>query len=282
MDVSVVISTYNAPDWLGKAVWGWAAQDDRDFELVIADDGSHAATRECIVRLRGETGLTIRHVWHEDDGFRKWRILNRAIQEAGGDYCIFSDGDCVPRADFVAVHRRLARPRHFLSGGYLKLPLVVSEALTTEDVTRGRVSDAGWLRAHGMPNSYRLPRLSRRGLGAQLMDLLTTTRAGWNGHNASGWKADIIGVNGFDERMAWGGGDRELGERLANAGIRSVQIRHRAICVHLEHARGYVDEGAVRRNLAIRRETHLQRAVWTPYGIVKDASPSPAPATSEA
>ena len=107
MDVSVIVSTYNEPDWLEKAVWGWDAQSERGFELLVADDGSGPETAERIERLRAETGLTIRHVWQEDEGFRKSAILNRAIEAAEGDYLVFSDGDCIPRADFLATHTRL-------------------------------------------------------------------------------------------------------------------------------------------------------------------------------
>jgi glycosyltransferase involved in cell wall biosynthesis len=38
--ISVILSTYNAPKWLEKSLWGYAMQSDRDFEVVIADDGS--------------------------------------------------------------------------------------------------------------------------------------------------------------------------------------------------------------------------------------------------
>ena len=108
------------------------------------------------------------------------------------------------------------------------------------------------------------PRLGR------LLDALTTTKATWNGHNASGWRADIVGVNGFDERMRYGGEDREMGERMVNTGITGVQIRHRAICVHLWHERGYVREEHLRANREIRTRTVGEGIRYTPDGIVKD------------
>ncbi len=40
MRVSVVLSTYNSPNWLEKVLWGYAAQTERPEEIVIADDGS--------------------------------------------------------------------------------------------------------------------------------------------------------------------------------------------------------------------------------------------------
>ena len=76
-----------------------------------------------------------------------------------------------------------------------------------------------------------------------------------------------MAANGFDERMGYGGLDRELGERLENAGIRGKQVRHRAVCVHLFHKRGYESDRMRQHNYAVRRETEKQRLTFTPYGI---------------
>src|SRR5690554_2143218 len=107
MDISVIITTYNQPEWLEKVLWGCAVQTFPHFEIIIADDGSGPETREAIERMRSQLPMPLRHVWHEDRGFRKCEILNRAIAAASGDYLIFLDGDCIPRRDFVDVHRRL-------------------------------------------------------------------------------------------------------------------------------------------------------------------------------
>lgn len=40
MKLSVIITTYNSPVWLQKVLWGYEVQTFRDFEVVIADDGS--------------------------------------------------------------------------------------------------------------------------------------------------------------------------------------------------------------------------------------------------
>ena len=203
---------------------------------MIADDGSTTTRDECIDRLRGETKLAIRHVWHEDRGFRKCTILNRAIVESTADYLVFSDGDCIPRWDFLATHVRHARPGYFLSGGYFKLPLDLSQAITGDDILyapHDRRPVAAFARlAVGTGSRSSFP--PARGWRAARSD--HDDRRTWNGHNSSGWKADIVRVNGFDERMEWGGEDREMGERLMNHGIRGKRIRFRAVCVHLDHA----------------------------------------------
>jgi len=259
-------------------LWGYAVQSHDAFELVVADDGSTQDTLLVIARMRRKTRLDIEHVWQPDLGFRKCRVLNRAIDAARGDYLIFSDGDCIPRADFVATHVRLARRGHALSGGCIRLPRAASEAITPAEILAGRCMGAGWLWTHR-------PRLGRSALkmvwpevAGKVADWLTPTRATFNGHNASVWRTDALRVNGFDERMQYGGLDREFGERLANAGVRFRQVRHRAICLHLDHARPYVSREQWRHNDLIRNETRGQRLTWTRYGLrhvaAADAGPS--------
>lgn len=269
MTVSVVLSTYRSPKWLEKVFWGYMSQSRRDFELVIADDGSGEETAR-VIRAHSGSVIPVRHVWQRDDGFRKSRILNKAIVAARGDYLVFSDGDCVPRRDFVAVHAARAAKGRFLSGGYVKLPGDVSRAISREDVESGRCFAVRWIRSRGGRGYRRMAKLAVRGWAAAAADRITTTRPTWNGHNASGWRSDLIAANGFDERMGYGGQDRELGERLENAGVRGHTVRYRALCVHLDHDRGYADLDTIMHNKAIRRETRARGITRTPFGIDSD------------
>ncbi len=269
MRVAVILATYNAPEWLEKVLCGYGCQTWRPFEVIVADDGSDERTRQQIDASRTETGLPIKHVWHEDRGFRKSRILNRATAESTADYLIYSDGDCIPRADFVACHVEHALPGLFLSGGCVRLSATVSEALRCADIEHGRAFEPRWLRTLDPSPARGLGKLGVSRFRARLLNRLTTTRATWNGHNASGWKQDILAVNGFDERMKYGGQDRELGERLCNLGLRTRQIRYSALCLHLEHARPYVDHDRVARNRDLRAKTRRTRRSWTRYGILK-------------
>jgi glycosyltransferase involved in cell wall biosynthesis len=271
MFVSVILSTYESPDWLAKVVWGYAAQTHRDFELVIADDGSSPSTAKCIEQLCRATQLKLRHVWQPKRGFGKCRILNRAVLAADADYLIFSDGDCIPRHDFIAQHARLAASGQFLSGGIIRLHRDLSQRISADDIFSGRVASAVWLAARGCKPSRKLLRLVSPLRLATVLDTLTPTRATFNGHNASVWKQDLLRVNGFDERLGYGGLDRELGERLVNAGVRPRQIRHRAICMHLDHPRDYVDPVVVARNRQIRDENSENKSQWTPFGIYQGA-----------
>lgn len=271
LKVSIIFSTYNSPAWLEKVLWGYEHQTFRDFEIVIADDGSGEPTRKLIERYQQQSSIKIRHVWQEDDGFQKSSILNKAIEASSGDYLIFSDGDCIPRNDFVATHVQHAEPGCFLSGGYFKLPMATSTLITEQDVISGNAFHAKWLRAHGLAFTHKTIKLTPNRVLVALMDFITPTSPTWNGHNSSGWKKDLLAVNGFDETMQYGGQDRELGERLVNSKIFGKQIRHRAICIHLDHKRGYNTPDSIHKNHGIRKETRTQRKTWTANGIQKGA-----------
>jgi len=271
MRSSVILSTYNQPDWLERVLHGYACQSVDDFEIIIADDGSNDDTRARIDALRKHVPMPIQHIWQADDGFAKCRILNKAILASQTDYLIFSDGDCIPRQDFIQTHYHYREPGYFLSGGYVKLPRNVSHAITVDDIHAQHPFQLDWLFAHGLNTRKRMLKLMAGPKAARFLNAITTTKPTWNGHNASGWRNDIIAANGFDERMEYGGEDRELGERLFNKGLKSKQIRYSAICVHLDHDRGYVNQPALKKNRQIRDETAKLRRTQTEYGINQHA-----------
>lgn len=274
MSISVVISTYNHPRWLEKVLHGYTLQTFSDFELVVADDGSGEETRDVIERFRADhPKIPLNHVWHEDQGYRRQTILNLALQELSHDYLLMTDGDCVPRPDFLAVHMEQAEPGYFLSGGYCKLPIELSRQIDLDDIASGRAFDVAWLKENGLEGASQQFRLGLTSPWNTLADLLTPTKATWNNCNASGWTKDIIAVNGFNETMQYGGSDRELGERLWNSGLKSKQIRNRAICLHLDHKRGYKNAEQVAKNKALRQNVIDKKIVWCPDGIIKSPVP---------
>jgi len=221
MFASVIFTTYNHPQWLEKTLWGFSAQTYRDFEIIVADDGSGQETCDLVESLRSQIDIPIQHLWQEDNGFQKCRILNKAIVASRGEYLIFTDGDCIPHPDFVKNHVELAAEDSLLSGGYFKLPLEVARAITRQDIFSGNCTRPGWLLKHGVPFTPKIVKLFSHPVIGAILDALTITRATWNGHSSSTWKKHIITTNGFDERMQYGGQDREFGERLMNMGIKT-------------------------------------------------------------
>lgn len=267
MDVSIIISTYNSPIWLRKVLWGYEIQDDQDFEIVIADDGSDESSCREIQMIIDQSPLAIRHVWQPDRGFRKTLALNRAVGHCSHDYILFSDGDCIPRRDFVSTHKQYAEKGRFLSGGYVKLPMDLSECIGKLDILRGNVFRLAWLSSRGLPMSCKNTKLVRGDKIARFFDRMTTTRPTFNGQNSSVWKEDLVKVNGFDNRMAYGAEDSELGQRLTNLGVKGKQVRHSAVCIHLDHERNYVSEEGWKLNREILRETKIEQAKLTACGL---------------
>ncbi|MGD2068298.1 MAG: glycosyltransferase [Gemmatimonadota bacterium] len=256
MRITVVVTTYRKPRELELVLAGYGAQDDHDFDVVVADDGSGEGTAR-VVEEAARTGLDLTHVWHADRGFRKTEILNRALLDARGDYVIFTDGDCIPRADLVRTHRELARRGRYLSGGYVRLPPGISRTLDLDDVRAGRPFDPRWLRERGHRPGRRVFRLLPPGRLPGLLDRLTPTRASFNGMNSSVAVRPALEVDGFDLDFTYGGLDREFGARLRNLGLRPVQIRHRAVVLHLHHERPYRDREAQERQK--RRLAEIER-----------------------
>lgn len=267
MKTSVIFTTYNSPKWLEKVLWGFFQQTTQDFEIVIADDGSKEETKHLIERMRQETQIPIQHIWQEDDGFQKCRIMNKAVVAAKGDYVIFTDGDCIPRKDFVETHLALSEPNTYLSGGYFKLPMDISEAITKQDIEAQKPFDKNWLLSMGMKKTHKMMKLTARGAWATFLNKISPARPTWNGHSASCHKKHILAVDGFEEEMQYGGQDCEFGDRLVNNGLNAKRIRYSAICVHLDHKRGYVTPEMLAHSKKIRIQTKQEKLVKARRGI---------------
>ncbi len=229
--MAVLVSTYNRPAYLRLVLEGYRRQDDTNFALYIADDGSGAETRVLIKAFAADAPFPVRHVWHEDRGFRKCRIHNRALRRIGEDYIILTDGDCVPLPGLVAAHRRHAERACFLSGDRVLLSRTCTELLCRMGANALPDNIAGWLgmRLHGHINRL-LPLLLPVRTG-----IPNTRLKGIRGCHLSCWRDDIMRVNGFDEQFeGWGREDSDLAARLLHAGNRRCNLRGVPV-LHLWH-----------------------------------------------
>ncbi|RAJ13160.1 glycosyltransferase family 2 protein [Olleya aquimaris] len=269
LPITVIISTYNSEAWLAKVLESYRHQDYENFEVIVADDGSRETTKDLIDSFREDYPVNLRHIWHEDKGYRRQELLNKCIVQTEYDYILMTDGDCIARKDFVSTHAKYAEKGYFLSGGYLKLDMPTSEVITLKDIENENCFDTDWLKKNGSVSFKNALKINVSGILADVLDTVTPTGATFNNCNSSAWKDDLIAINGYDERMQYGGPDRELGERLFNYGIKSKQIRHKAICLHLDHPRGYKTKESLDRNLAIRKNVKDNKVIKTPYGIEK-------------
>ncbi len=233
--ISVIVTTYNREDALAAVLRSLAAQTDRHFEVVVADDGSGPATAALTDSWKGRVGRRLAHVWHADQGFRAAEIRNRAILESHGRYCLFLDGDCLVRPDFVAAHRRLAEPGCFVSGNRVLLSADMTTRVLREALRPEMWGWARWIAARGRGEVNRLSALLELPLGP----LRHLRRAAWQGArscNLAIWRSDLDRVDGFDADYAgWGKEDSDLIIRLLRSGVRRKDGNFATGVIHLWH-----------------------------------------------
>ncbi len=233
--ISVIVTTYNREDALDAALRALARQFDRNFEIVIADDGSRPDTARVIASWKARLPVPLKHVWHEHQGFRGGEIRNRGIAASDGEICIFLDGDCLAAADFIAAHRRLHEAGWFVTGNRILL----SRELTDAVLARGLE-----------PETWNFSALLRRRLRGGINRLLPTLRLplgpvrklngeSWEGAqtcNLAVSRRDLDRIDGFDcADTGWGLEDSDLVVRLLHAGVRRKDGRFATGVLHLWH-----------------------------------------------
>ncbi len=256
MQISVIIASYAKPFHLERALHGYAAQSDTNFDIIVTEDGNLSEIAEVVKSVKEKTDLSIQHLTQDDTGFRKTVALNHAINAAQGDYLIFTDDDCIPRNDVVAVHRKYAKPNQHIVGAYNRLPLEVSRRITIEDVVSQRAFSLAWLFGKGYrPTRGFLRMIIPRWLG-NIMDLRGPLDPGrFPGGHSSCNKQDAIDVGGFDETMRYGLEDREFGTRLHHKGVIGRRIKNSTFMLHLEHSRPYCNMDEFYENKKILQKT---------------------------
>jgi glycosyltransferase involved in cell wall biosynthesis len=232
---AVIVTTYNRPDALAAVLDAYAEQDTHDFELLVADDGSTADTREVVEACARRAPHRVRHVWQDDRGFRAGAARNRALAQTRAPYVIFTDGDCIPPRFFVRRHLELAEHGYFLAGNRMLL-----SASFTRDALKSRAPLHRW-RARRWLAAWARRDVNRALPLARLPDwrFRKSQPQRWAGVktcNLSAWRTDLVRVNGFDERYAgWGLEDSDLVLRLLHAGVRHKSARFAAPVFHLWH-----------------------------------------------
>ena len=233
--ISLIVATYNRPDALAGVLRSLSRQTDRNFEIVVADDGSEPQTCEVVKEWSAKVGVPLKHIWQEDRGFRLAEIRNRAIAASAGNYLVFLDGDCMTRPDFVAVHRRLAEPGFFVGGNRVLL----SQALT-EHILGRNLEPEGWTlgtwamkRSQGDINRL-LPLLSLP-LGL-LRKRLANEWEGVRGGNFAFFRGDLERVDGFETSfVGWGLEDSDIIIRMIRSGVKRKDGRFATGVLHLWH-----------------------------------------------
>jgi glycosyltransferase involved in cell wall biosynthesis len=261
--ISLIIAVYEHADFLEKIFISLKNQTFKDFEIIVADDGSGPSIKKVITHYNDSFSYPIKHIWQEDKGFRKTIIINKAVIYAGAEYFVFIDGDCILHHRFLEYHNKRKKPNQVLTGRRVMFSKQLSERITLKDVEARRFEKISfWFISHRkgqlrhgifLPGIFHLRNINRN--KSQIL-----------GSNFSVSKEDYYKVNGYDERILGRGlEDNNLCNRVILANIKVKTIAHEALQYHLFHTSDPIPHD----DETIRRFRDNPESFWTPYGIIK-------------
>jgi glycosyltransferase involved in cell wall biosynthesis len=275
--ITVIVPTYNRPRALELSLRSLSLQSWLPDEVMIADDGSGPETRETVNRLTKELKdyFPVQHVWQEDIGFRKPRILNDTVRQSTGGYLIFLDGDCMAHRDFVRSHAAMSSPNAILSGKRVDIGRKLTERL----LEKGRpivsfrpilVWDAifgGEIKSRKVEEAIRI----KNGLLRRILHRDRITDDGVWGCNFSLYKDLFYAINGCDEDFLDGSiEDNDLGIRVLNQGKKVRSVRNFANIFHLWHKSSWSFENEkYQHNLSIMQRRIEKKEKFCINGIVR-------------
>lgn len=230
MKTSLIISTYNRPDALRLCLLSAFRQSVMPDEIIIGDDGSTEETRRLIESLRPLCPTELKHIWHEDNGFRLAMMRNKCVAASSGEYIIEIDGDVILHRHFVKDHVSFAREGCYVKGGRCNLGRKLTYELCLEESLR-RLNCFTFGIESKPENALHMP-----WIGRLMAPYYRKNRETALGCNMSFYRKDFIALNGYDEFYeGWGGEDGDLGRRFQAYGLKKLHLKFVGIVFHLWH-----------------------------------------------
>lgn len=259
MRTALVITTYERPDALAAVLASVDRQSRAPDEVVIADDGSGAATQSLVSDYARRSKTPVRAVSQAHEGFRLTRLRNLGIAATSADHLVFVDGDMVLHPQFIADHARVARRGTFTQGIRVHADEALTRTLLAKPAHRPAISDPG---LGGLRRAYLLRSPALSSLTRRVANAFIAIK----GCNQAFWRDDLVRVNGFNEAIeGWGPEDKELAARLGFAGIRRQTLLFGGIAVHLHHPPA--SRAALPANLAVLADTLSARRTRCERGL---------------
>lgn len=249
MELSLIIPVYNRPDELRELLGSLACQTDRDFELIVVEDGSQNTSEEVVRAFQrhpaaelSSAPLQIRY--HSKPNTGPGLSRNEGAALAAGDFFVFLDSDCVLPVQYVAeVKKGIAATGCDVFGGpdraagdFSPMQKAVSYSMTSFFTTGG-------IRGGGEKMEKFHPRSFNMGVSRRAFEK----------------------VGGFSGMRY--GEDIDLSIRLIRAGFKSVLLKEAWVC-HKRRTdmgaffRQVFHSGTARIHLS-RKHPHSLKAVHT-------------------
>lgn len=240
-DLSIIISVYDKIRELELVLTALQNQSFTDFEVLIAEDGTNAKVREYIGENKSKYNFNIIHLTQEDKGFRKNKILNKAVMKSDTDYLVFIDGDCIPHSEFVKQHNINRIENTVLCGKRVNLSEKLSDKIDIDFITGKKYEGRHFeklidsLKSKGNRTTF-----IEEGVyidNPLLNKIIKIKKPKFIGCNFSIHKKHLVKINGFDENYTGPGigEDSDIEFRLKLAGVLLKSVRNKAIVYHLYH-----------------------------------------------
>lgn len=257
---ALIITTYNWPEALELVLMSVKNQKVFPTEVIIADDGSKEDTKLLIKKFQQDFPVPLKHIWHEDNGFRKSVVLNLAISKTDADYIIQLDGDCIIHKNYIGDHLNTIESGVYLFGSRVN----IQESFLTK-LFKNKVVAFSYL-SRGIKKRNRNIHLPF--LGELLYKKNNELSRKLRGCNLSYWKSDFINVNGYNEDMTgWGREDSELIIRMMNNEVVGKRLKFKAIVYHIWHKESSKEKLNI--NHTIQESAIKDNLTWCKNGIDK-------------
>jgi glycosyltransferase involved in cell wall biosynthesis len=249
MTVSVVVPTYGRRDLVTRCLTSLASQDERDFEVIVVDDGADPSLGAHVSALG--LSLAVRVVSHAVNRGRS-AARNTGIEHASGEVVAFLDGDMTVVPAWVRAHREAHE------GG--------------DTVVLGNIVTAPGIRRNAFVEYIDSRGVKKVAAGSDIPSRYFMTG------NSSVARPLLTRAGVFDEDFReYGGEDTEMGYRLARNGGRfryapDAESHHWDLNTVPEMARRLRRYGEamlpilVRKIPEAKRELHLDLVEPAPWG----------------
>ncbi|MGF1778450.1 glycosyltransferase [Vibrio nomapromontoriensis] len=242
--IEVVIATYNNVTDTQLVLEGYVQQTSKDFSVCIADDGSGPEIAQ-LVNSYQQKGMKVRHIWHEDLGFRRAMILNKAIKTSHADYLIFTDNDCIPSRYFIEDYQQRLSLNTLIFGRRVDLFEHVSQKFRQKKLPLKKLDSPLWLLKKAIQKQLKRVEVGIRFPVWELNRINKRQRSAL-GANMGIPKRALLAINGFDnDFVGYGMEESDVERRLKLQGYQAHSIIGRCSLFHLYHQEKTPSEAAL-------------------------------------
>lgn len=250
--VTLIITTYNWPQALDRALASAARQTRPAHEVVIADDGSREETVELVRDWQKRFPVPLIHAWQEDTGFRISRARNLAVSMSSGEYLVFTDGDCLLQPTYLEDQMQLAKPGWFISGRRIMMNEKATARTLAGEIDPPTMTIGEMHREDIFMKKSYSRRMRRLPLGPlRFLQPIDLSRV--EGCNMAIYRKDLMRLGGFDESYReFGHEDVDFAIRAIRSGMKGLRAEFNGAVMHMDHPRRSFGDTSEKALAAVR------------------------------